>query len=50
MSVENVVSGIAQSSSTFPFNVVAANNMASASALDCRIVRVVVQASFYKAC
>lgn len=35
---------------TFPFSVVAANSMASASALDCRIVRVVVQASFYNIC
>lgn len=41
---------IMQSSSTFPFSVVAANSMASASALDCRIVRVVVHASFYKTC
>lgn len=41
---------ITRSSNTFPFNVVAANSMASASALDCRIVRVVVQASFYRAC
>lgn len=39
-----------QSSDTFPFSVVAANSMASASALDCRIVRVVVQASFCEAC
>jgi hypothetical protein len=39
-----------QSSNTFPFSVVAANSMASASVLDCRIVRVVVQASFYKVC
>lgn len=41
---------ILQSSNTFPFSVVAANSMASASVLDCRIVRVVVQASFYKTC
>jgi hypothetical protein len=41
---------LTQSSHTFPFSVVAANSRASASALDCRIVRVVVQASFYKTC
>lgn len=33
---------------TFPFKVVAANSVPSASALDWRIVRVVVQASFCK--
>lgn len=32
---------------TFPFNVVAANRVASGSAFDCRIVRVVVQAPCY---
>lgn len=41
---------VTPSRNTFPFSVVAANSMASASALDCRIVRVVVQASFYKMC